>query len=573
MEATDPATPRRIEPTFAELFTPKLVTILREGYTAADFRSDAIAGLTVAIVALPLSMAIAIGSGLSPDKGLFTAIVGGILISALGGSRFQIGGPAGAFIVLIASIVERHGYDGLVLATLMAGMMMIAVGFLRLGTYIKYIPFPVTVGFTAGIAVIIFASQIKELLGLDIAKEPAALIPKVVALGQSIGTINPATVALSLIAIAIITGLKRWRPTWPALLIAVAVTGALVAALHLDVATVGTRFGGVPQLPPAPSLPAFDFAKIQAVFPDAITIALLGAIESLLSAVVADGMTGRKHRSNCELVAQGVANMASVIFGGMCATGTIARTATNIRAGARSPVAGIMHALYILLFMVVAAPLASYIPLAALGAVLAYIAWNMAERAEFASLLRSSWGDAAVLMATFLLTIFEDLTVAIATGVTLGAFLFLHRMAEAVEVEGGGLLISKDKADAVGDERTHYAAGALGGEVLVYRISGAFFFGATAAVSGVLDRIGAHPKVFVLDFSDVPLVDSTAAKTLERFVHKLDSAGTRVYFSGARPPVRRTLLTAGLRKPLVRYTPTADDAILDAREDGVTASP
>ncbi|MBK9079437.1 MAG: STAS domain-containing protein [Hyphomicrobium sp.] len=573
MEATDPATPRRIEPTFAELFTPKLVTILREGYTAADFRSDAIAGLTVAIVALPLSMAIAIGSGLSPDKGLFTAIVGGILISALGGSRFQIGGPAGAFIVLIASIVERHGYDGLVLATLMAGMMMIAVGFLRLGTYIKYIPFPVTVGFTAGIAVIIFASQIKELLGLDIAKEPAALIPKVVALGQSIGTINPATVALSLIAIAIITGVKRWRPTWPALLIAVAVTGALVAALHLDVATVGTRFGGVPQLPPAPSLPAFDFAKIQAVFPDAITIALLGAIESLLSAVVADGMTGRKHRSNCELVAQGVANMASVIFGGMCATGTIARTATNIRAGARSPVAGIMHALYILLFMVVAAPLASYIPLAALGAVLAYIAWNMAERAEFASLLRSSWGDAAVLMATFLLTIFEDLTVAIATGVTLGAFLFLHRMAEAVEVEGGGLLISKDKADAVGDERTHYAAGALGGEVLVYRISGAFFFGATAAVSGVLDRIGAHPKVFVLDFSDVPLVDSTAAKTLERFVHKLDSAGTRVYFSGARPPVRRTLLTAGLRKPLVRYTPTADDAILDAREDGVTASP
>lgn len=376
-----------------------------------------------------------------------------------------------------------------------------------------------------------------------------------------------------MIAIAIITGLKRWRPTWPALLIAVAVTGALVAALHLDVATVGTRFGGVPQLPPAPSLPAFDFAKIQAVFPDAITIALLGAIESLLSAVVADGMTGRKHRSNCELVAQGVANMASVIFGGMCATGTIARTATNIRAGARSPVAGIMHALYILLFMVVAAPLASYIPLAALGAVLAYIAWNMAERAEFASLLRSSWGDAAVLMATFLLTIFEDLTVAIATGVTLGAFLFLHRMAEAVEVEGGGLLISKDKADAVGDERTHYAAGALGGEVLVYRISGAFFFGATAAVSGVLDRIGAHPKVFVLDFSDVPLVDSTAAKTLERFVHKLDSAGTRVYFSGARPPVRRTLLTAGLRKPLVRYTPTADDAILDAREDGVTASP
>ena len=281
------------EPTFAELFTPKLVTILRAGYTINDFKADAIAGLTVAIVALPLSMAIAIGSGLSPEKGLYTAIVGGFLISALGGSRFQIGGPAGAFIVLIASIVERQGYDGLVLATLLAGLMMMAAGFLRLGTYIKYIPFPVTVGFTAGIAVIILASQVKELLGLDITSEPSALLPKLGAIWQSLGTIKPATVALGAIAIATIVGLRRVCPKWPGMLIAVVVTAVLAAVLHLDVTTIGSKFGDVPRMLPAPALPAFDLAKIRDVLPDAIAIAMLGAIESLLSAVVADGMSGR----------------------------------------------------------------------------------------------------------------------------------------------------------------------------------------------------------------------------------------------------------------------------------------
>ncbi len=561
MEAAARRPLRRPEPTFAELFTPKLVTILRDGYTGSDFRADAIAGLTVAIVALPLSMAIAIGSGLSPDKGLFTAIVGGFLISALGGSRFQIGGPAGAFIVLIASIVERQGYDGLVLATLMAGVFMMAAGFLRLGTYIKYIPFPVTVGFTAGIAVIILASQLKDLLGLDMAHEPAALLPKLQAIWASLGTLKPATVALSVLAIATIVGLRRLRPKWPGLLIAVGVTAILAWMLQLDVTTIGSRFGGIPRTLPAPALPPFDLAKLRAVFPDAVAIALLGAIESLLSAVVADGMSGRKHRSNCELVAQGAANMAAVIFGGMCVTGTIARTATNIRAGARSPVSGILHAIYILLFMLVAAPLAAYIPLASLGGVLAVVAWNMAEKDEFASLLRTSWGDATVLMATFLLTIFSDLTIAIGVGVTLGAFLFLHRMAEAVEIEGGGSLVKEDVADGSSDDRVAYRPAAFNGDVAVYRISGAFFFGATAAVSGVLDRIGAHPKTFILDFAEVPLVDSTAAKTLEGFVHKLRHAGTEVYFTSARKNVRRTLLSAGLRRPLVRYASSIEDAV------------
>jgi SulP family sulfate permease len=561
MDASAASSRRGSQPTFWQLFTPKLVTILREGYGWKDVRADAIAGLTVAIVALPLSMAIAIGSGLSPDKGLYTAIVGGFLISALGGSRFQIGGPAGAFIVLIASIVERHGYDGLVLATLMAGVMMIAVGVLRFGTYIKYIPFPVTVGFTSGIAVIIFASQMKELLGLDITHEPAALLPKLAVIWGSIGTVKPVTVGLSVLALAIILGIRRYRPKWPGLLIAVGIAAVLTAVFNLDVATIGSRFGGVPGTLPAPSLPAFDLVKMRAVLPDAIAIALLGAIESLLSAVVADGMSGRKHRSNCELVAQGVANIAAVSFGGMCVTGTIARTATNIRAGAHGPVSGILHALYILLFMLIAAPLAAYIPLAALGCVLAVIAWNMAEKTEFAGLLRSSWGDATVLMATFLLTIFEDLIIAISVGVTLGAFLFLHRMAEAIEIEGKGNLVADDEADATGAARTPYDPAMFNGDAIVYRISGAFFFDATATVSEVLDRIGERPKVFVLDFTDVPLADSTAARALERFVHKLQGSGTRVYIAGARKSVRRTLLIAGLRRPLIRYASSAEDAI------------
>lgn len=304
-----------------------------------------------------------------------------------------------------------------------------------------------------------------------------------------------------------------------------------------------------------------------------MTIALLGAIESLLSAVVADGMTGRKHRSNCELVAQGTANMASVTFGGMCVTGTIARTATNVRAGAHGPVAGILHALYILLFMLVAAPLASYIPLAALGAVLTIVAWNMAEKEEFASLLRASWGDATVLLSTFLLTIFADLSIAIATGVTVGAFVFLHRMAEAVEVEGGGQMISEDKADTSGADREPYDPHALNGDAVVYRISGAFFFGATTAVSAVLDRIGERPKIFVLDFTEVPLVDSTAARALAGFVRKLHHAGTKVFFAGARKSVRRTLLVAGLQKPLVQYARTAQDAVAQGSNTNASDDP
>ena len=474
---------RTREPTFAELYSPKLLTVLREGYHAADFRADVISGLTVAIVALPLSMAIAIASGVTPDRGLYTAVVGGFIVSLLGGSRFQIGGPAGAFIVLVAVTAERHGAEGVILATMMAGIFLMAAGLLRVGTYIKFIPYPVTVGFTAGIAVIIFASQLKDLLGIRlVTKEPGALIPKLETLAHALPSANVSAIAVGAASIVIIVLLRRLRPTWPGILIAVTVAAFASWALALPVETIGTRFGGIPRELPWPALPHFSVETAQSVLPDAIAFALLGAIESLLSAVVADGMTGRRHRSNCELVAQGFANIGSALFGGICVTGTIARTATNIRAGARGPVSGMLHSLFLLLFMLIAAPLASYIPLAALAAVLVVVAWNMAEKRDFATLLRSSPGDATVLLATFLLTIFRDLTEGILVGFALGAVLFIHRMAEMTGVEPDAPLVADDRADSGNGDRLPYDPRlAADPDVLVSRISGAFFFGAASA--------------------------------------------------------------------------------------------
>jgi SulP family sulfate permease len=548
---TESTQPRRPAPTFSELFTPKFVTVLREGYDLGALRADTVAGLTVAMVALPLSMAIATASGTTPDKGLYAAIVGGFLISLLGGSRFQVGGPAGAFIVLVASSIERHGYEGFLLATVIAGLLMVLMGFLRLGTYIKYIPHPVTVGFTSGIAVIIFASQLVDLLGLTLAgREPAALLPKLEAIRLALPTFNLAAIGVAAVALAIILGLRRWRPHWPGFLIAIVVGGlcaALLARMGIEVATIGSKFGGIPGSLPTPALPPMSLKTIAAVFPDAVAIAILGSIESLLSAVVADGMTGRRHRSNCELVAQGVANIGTALFGGMCATGTIARTATNVRAGARGPVAGMIHAAALLVMMLVAAPLAAYIPLAALAAVLAIVSWNMAEKAEFAAILRRSRGDGLVLLATFLLTVFRDLTEGIAVGVVLGSVIFMHRMAELVQVQTQTQLIDEDRADSDGgSDRGPYAGPSVPAETLVYRISGPFFFGAASEVTAVLDRMGQTPRVVILDLSAVPFVDGTAALALEGFVAKAHRSGTRVWLAGASAPVRRVLVDHGV---------------------------
>jgi sulfate permease, SulP family len=556
-------------PTFAELFTPKLVTVLREGYRLADFRADVIAGLTVAIVALPLSIAIAIASGVTPDRGLYTAVIGGFIVSLLGGSRFQIGGPAGAFIVLVALTAERHGVDGVILATLMAGVILIAAGFLRLGTYIKFIPYPVTVGFTAGIAVIIFASQVKDLLGITLAKEPGELVPKLQALAGSLHTANFSAVAVAAISLGIIVSLRRLRPAWPGILIAVTVAALAAWALSLPVETIGTRFGGIPQVLPWPAWPVVSLEKAGAVLPDAIAFALLGAIESLLSAVVADGMTGRRHRSNCELVAQGFANIGSALFGGICVTGTIARTATNVRAGARSPTSGMLHSLFLLLFMLIAAPLASYIPLAALAAVLAVVAWNMAEKQEFWTLIRSSWGDATVLLTTFLLTIFRDLTEGILVGFALGAVLFINRMAEMTGVEAAAPLVTDDRADDGNGDRTPYDAGlATDPDVVVYRILGAFFFGAASTVGTVLDSIADTHKAFVVDFAAVPFLDSTAANAMSRVAAKAQRQGIRLFITGASSPVRRALLTHGVRPPRAKFRATIARAVADIKGGG-----
>jgi SulP family sulfate permease len=532
-------------------FLPKSVTIFREGYRLADLRADAVAGLTVAIVALPLSMAIAIASGVGPERGLTTAIVGGFLVSLLGGSRFQIGGPAGAFIVLVAACVTAIGLPGLVLATFLSGLMLMVVGALRLGTYIRFIPYPVTVGFTAGIAVIIFASQLRPLFGLSLpGGEPAEFTAKLAALWAARGTVTPAALAVALGSIAVIVGVKRWRPHWPGMLIAVGL-GAAVAALGLPVATIGSTFGELPRMLPAPGLPELSMDAVREALPWAASFTLLGAIESLLSAVVADGMTGRQHRPNAELVAQGVANIGSSLFGGFCVTGTIARTATNVRAGSRGPVSGMLHSVFLLTFMLVAAPLAAFIPLAALAGVLAVVAWNMAEKEEFWSLVRSSKGDAMVVIVTFLLVVFRDLTEGIVVGFALGGLVFIRRMSEATEVQA-----HRADEDLTGQ----------GDDVIVYRMRGAYFFGAAALLGSVLNRIADNPKAFVLDFSEVPLIDSSGARSVALLGRKLARNGGHLYLTGTSAAVRRVLLSQDVHEPDVSYLPDVAEALAVARQ-------
>ncbi len=405
----------------AHTYRPKLATVLAEGYNLDCLRRDLLAALTVAIVALPLSMAIAVASGVSPERGLYAAVIGGFLVSALGGSRYQVGGPAGAFIVLVSATVTKFGVEGLLLTVFISGFMLTLIGLLRLGSLIRYIPHPVTVGFTCGIAVTIFASQLRDLGGLKLAgAEPGHLLPKLAVLGQALPTINPSAVVVGLGSAALIFLLRRIAPNWPGMLIAVVLASVAAWLLQLPVETIGSHFGQLPSGLPSPRLPSLSYASVVEVLPAALSFTLLGAVESLLSAKVADGMTGRKHRYNMEVVAQGVANVASAIFGGISVTGTIARTATNIRAGACSPVSGMVHALFVLVSMLVGARLASFIPLSALAGVLVVVCWNMAEKEEFVRLLRD-WGGACVLLATFGLTLIEDLTFGIIAGCVLAA--------------------------------------------------------------------------------------------------------------------------------------------------------
>ncbi len=542
-----PAQPAPTQPVHGwHLFVPKMVTVLRQGYGFAAFRADAVAGLTVAIVALPLAMALAIASGATPEKGLITAVVAGGLISLLGGSRFQVGGPTGAFVVVVFNVIQQHGYDGLVLATMMAGLGLVIAGLCRLGTWIKFIPEPVVTGFTAGIAVIIFSSQVKDLLGLQMASVPAAFLPKWQAYGEALGSTAWPTLLLSGGALAIILVLRRISPKLPGFLIAVTL-GALAAwALALPVETIGTRFGGIPSTLPSLAMPDITLERLQELLPSAFTIWFLAGVESLLSAMVADGMTGRRHRSNCELVAQGVANVASALVGGLPATGAIARTATNIRAGARSPVAGLLHAVFLLIFMLVAAPLASYFPLACLAAVLVIVAWNMSEIGKIRHLLtHAPWGDKAVLIITFGLTVLVDLTVAIEVGVVLGAMLFMHRMAAVVQLQQGVSLIEEEVDDLAPAPAATDQRAALPPGVEVFQLRGPLFFGAAGQVLDVLDRIGQSPRVLILRLREVPLIDASGVGALKELLRRCRTRGTRVIVTGVQPQPREILARMG----------------------------
>lgn len=533
----------------ASEFLPKLVTTLREGYHAADLRADVLAGLTVAIVALPLSMAIAIASGVSPERGLFTTIIGGFLVSALGGSRFQIGGPAGAFIVLVSACVTQIGIDGLILATFLSGLLLAALALLRAGSYVRFIPYPVTVGFTAGIAVIIFASQIKDLFGLTLPSgEPPEILHKLQTLWGARSTLNPAAIAVALGTVALIVGIKRWKPQAPNLLIAVTLAALAVVALNLPVETIYSRFGTLPRVPPAPMLPGLGTDALMEALPWALSFTLLGAIESLLSAVVADGMSGRRHRPNAELLAQGVANCGVALFGGFCVTGTIARTATNVRAGSRGPVSGMLHAVFVLLFLLIAAPLAGYIPLAALAAVLAVVAWNMAEKEEMWHLARHSRADAVVLLATFGLVVFRDLTEGIVVGFALAGLVFINRMSAGTTIDESTLPAPRLNPDLATD-----LDGDGDDDIVVYHLNGPWFFGAAARLGAVLDQVSEQPRAFVVDFTGVPLIDSSGGYSFALLARKMARKGGQLVIAGARPSVRRVLDQSGLSGAHVIY--------------------
>ncbi|HWU73856.1 MAG TPA: SulP family inorganic anion transporter [Sphingomonas sp.] len=509
-------------------YTPKLITVLGEGYTFDGFKRDAIAGLTVAIVALPLAMALGIASGASPDKGLITAVVAGFLISALGGSRAQVGGPTGAFVVVVFNVIAQHGYDGLLLATLVAGLILIVAGYAKLGALVKFIPHPVVTGFTAGIAVIIASGEVKDFLGLSIDKVPADFLPKWQAYFGALGSIHATTLAIGVGSLLLIIGLRKVAPRVPGFLVAIVVASLAVALLHLPVETIGSRFPHIPAGLPAPALPSISLAKLQAILPSAFTIAFLAGIEALLSAVVADGMIGSRHRSNQELVGQGVANIASALFGGLPATGAIARTATNIRAGALTPVAGMLHALFLLLFILFATNLMAFVPMAALAAILFMVAWGMSEHQRFIGLLRMPNGDRAVLLLTFGLTVLVDLTMAIAVGVTLASLLFMMRMSETVQIDAGGAPEGDEGEDI-------HQRDALPAGVEVFRIDGPVFFGIANELLDTLRRMGQTPKVIILRMRRVPLLDASGATTIAEIVHRSGTAGAQIILSGVQP--------------------------------------
>jgi len=524
-------------------FEPKLVTVLREGYSTKTFGQDLWAGIIVGIVALPLSIAFAIASGVKPEQGLITAVIAGFLISAFSGSRVQIGGPTGAFIVIIFGIVQKYGYDGLCLATFMAGVMLILMGIAKMGDVIKFIPFPVTIGFTSGIAVIIFTSQVPDFLGIHLTHMPERFLGKWIAYAQNMTAFDPYALIISVITVLIILFWRKVTDRLPGPLIAILVTTSVVHIFHWPIQTIGSRFGGVPHTFPAPHIPHIDWNLIVKMSPPALTIALLAGIESLLSAVVADGMTGRRHRSNMELIAQGIANLASPLFNGIPATGAIARTATNIKNGGQTPISGIVHALTVLVMFLFLGQWASLIPMATLAGILVLVAYNMGEWSMFAKLFRSPKSDIMVLLTTFLLTVFVDLTVAIEVGIVLAAFLFMKRMIEVTQVNY--LNQGSDKDEWVLDPEMMDAINIPEG-IEIFEINGPFFFGAADKFRDTINQMKRRPKALILRMRFVPAMDATGLSTLEDLIRKSKKSKMEVIFSGVHAQPLKVMKEAGI---------------------------
>jgi len=581
--------------------TPKLVVCLQEGYSGRTFLHDSLAGVTVAVIALPLAMALGIASipqnvaeemraihpWLNPPAmGLFTAVVAGFLISALGGSRVQIGGPTAAFIPIVSGIAAQHGYDGLATATLMAGVIVILMGVFRFGAMIKFIPYPVTTGFTSGIAVTIVASQLKDFFGLTLTDEtgaaipvPPEFLPKMALLIEHAGTVNWTTAGVGLASLGVLIAMRKLAPRVPGAIVAVVLAAAAVRLLGLEqggellgargVETIGTRFGALPSSLPAPRLPRIDLGMVRELILPATTIALLCSIESLLSAVVADGMTGGRHKSDAELVGQGVANVGSVLFFGLPATGAIARTVANINNGARTPVAGMMHAAVLVLFMLVMSDLAKMVPLAALSAVLVMVAWNIAEIDHFRSLLRAPKSDVIVLLTTFGLTVFTDLTIAVTVGMVLASMLFMKRMAEVSNVSAytreleEGEVSPAELKDPASASRVEAPAG-----VQVYEIDGPFFFGVADRLKDTLRGLQKPPRVFILRMRRVPAIDATGLHALEEFHKKCQRDGTRLLLSGVHAQPLMAFTQSGFDKVVgvENMFETLDEALEAARK-------
>jgi SulP family sulfate permease len=546
------------------VLVPKLVTTLR-GYTRSQLLADLGAGVVVGIVALPLAIAFAIASGLPPERGIYTAIVAGFVISALGGSRVQIGGPTGAFVVIVYGIVQQYGVAGLTIATIMAGLILIGLGLARLGGAIKFIPYPVTAGFTAGIAVIIFTSQLKDFLGLRMGPLPASFVEKWQAYAGA-GAVHLPTVGVALGSLLVIAVWPRIGRRIPGPFVALVLATIAVQLFGIPVETIGQRFGGIPTSLPAPAIPSIALADALALVGPAFTIALLAAIESLLSAVVADGMIGSRHRSNMELVAQGVANIASPLFGGMPATGAIARTATNVRSGGRTPVAGIAHALTLLLILLAFGRWAELIPMPTLAAILVVVAYHMSEWRSFRNELRGPRGDVIVLLVTFTLTVLVDLTVAVQVGIVLAAFLFMRRMSEVTNVS----VVRESYGDGDAPEGPLYAQreGGIPKGVQIYAIDGPFFFGAADKFREALSQVSEQPRALVLIMRRVSALDSTGLHALRNVITRFRAKGTRVIVVGPHAQPLAAMARAGLLAELgdENLAATIDEALAMVRE-------